>query len=140
MILAIDPGKLTGIAVFQDRGPQAFQLGFQEACDFLGENIAPGGGIELVIVERFIIGPSTGKLGDVNWSLEVIGVTRWLATKAGVPLRFQAPADAKRFATDARLKALGWYTPTPGGHANDALRHLVVGLVADGWWDPRLVL
>jgi hypothetical protein len=44
----------------------------------------------------------------------------------------QSPAQGKTFATNAKLKKVGWYHQTPGGHANDALRHLLLYATKQG--------
>ena len=79
--------------------------------------------------ESYVITASTlRKTRGENWSLESIGALRWMANKHRVEFVLQTPADAKRFADDRKLKAAGWYFPTPGGHANDAARHLMLYL------------
>ena len=80
-------------------------------------------------------------MSDVNWSLELIGVTRWLCMYYGKELVFQSPAEAKGFASNKRLKAVDLYFPSAGGHQNDAVRHLLTYLVGNHlYWDKRLVL
>ncbi len=55
-----------------------------------------------------------------------------------MPLTLQTPATGKGFGTDAKLKHLGWYNPTQGGHSNDAARHLLTYLAVRKQ-DPRIV-
>ena len=54
----------------------------------------------------------------------------------GLELETQMPVEAKKFATNPRLKAQGWYVSTPGGHVNDALRHLYLFLSRRGLLVP----
>ena len=73
----------------------------------------------------------------------MIGGLRYLAVVGDEyvgPLRFvrQTPAQAKSFGTDDKLRRLGWYTPTPGGHANDAARHLLAFAVGVEHYTPLL--
>lgn len=139
-ILAIDPGKLSGWALY-NQDTQHFSSG---ELEFIGigrmlENLAPRGDLQTV-VERFSIGTTTGKRPGANYPLEVIGLARYFSTKSGNPLKLQAPGDAKAFATNARLMAMGWWHQGGAGHANDAARHLMLYLVSTGWWDDRLFI
>ena len=136
-ILAIDPGKMTGFAYYRAGAFTATEFGFMETAGMI-EELVPA--CDLVAIERFTIGVSTGKKNDVNWPLELIGITRYMTGKHDVPLVFQGPAEAKGFVPDARLKALGLHRSTPGGHANDACRHLILALTNLGWWDSRMLL
>ena len=138
-ILALDPGKLSGYAWFGEEGGFASgELDFMAIGDLI-ETYGRRPDVQLV-TERFVIGPTTGKRPDANWSLEVIGIARRTALKVGRPLVFQAPANAKSFAVNDRLKAMGWWHVGGKGHANDAARHLMIYRVSTGWWDDRLLL
>ena len=136
-ILAIDPGKMTGLAYYRAEQFTAAEFDFMETAAMI-EDLTPH--CDLVVIERFTIGVATGKKNDVNWPLELIGITRYMTGKSDVPIVFQGPAEAKNFCPDDRLKALGWYKSTNGGHANDATRHLVTALVNVGWWNSALIL
>lgn len=85
-------------------------------------SVGQGGG--LLVVENFIPRPG------VTWqpdALHIAGYARGRAPQIG--WRFQTqPTSIKKFATNDKLKRLGWYTPTKGGHVNDALRHLLHAL------------
>jgi len=128
-VLAVDPGKMSGIAFIarpNDDDPPIINefpamKSVKMAEQYLGTNL------DFVVCESFIPRPGAG-----TWqpdALEVIGALRYLCWRCEVPFELQSPADAKRFSTDEKLKKLGWYTPTPDGHANDAQRHLLLGLV-----------
>jgi len=119
---------MTGLAYQEDtlKPPLTWQLSYDNALDFVGDLLESGTRIT-VVCESFIPRP-----GVRTWqpqALEAIGVVRYLARRADCPFELQSPADAKRFSTDQKLKKLGWYTPTEGGHVNDALRHLLLGRV-----------
>ena len=57
----------------------------------------------------------------------IIGWVDGQCHRCRVPYHEQRPAEAKKFATDDKLKALGWYKGG-FGHADDAARHLLVFL------------
>jgi hypothetical protein len=137
-VLAVDPGLTTGWAVYmgdpsivnsgEDADPQLF---VDRAAAWIAS--APAG--SAVACERFTITAETGKLTQAPWSLEIIGAVRWLSRKYGLAFLEQAPGDAKGLCDNARLKKLGWWHVGGEGHANDALRHLVLALVRirDPW-------
>ena len=141
-ILALDPGKKTGWAAY-DFTTKRFVSGED---DFITNArrvhaIAAELNDELSIVsESFTITVNTAKNTQATWSLELIGVYRYLSLAyCREDLTLQAPAAAKRFSSDDRLRAMGWYTPGKG-HANDAARHLMLYLVTRKWWDDRLAV
>jgi hypothetical protein len=139
MIIAVDPGKVSGIATWDGERLESWQEPTWFAIDriwgLLEDNApptlsAPPQMIEAIVCESYVITASTlRKTRGENWSLESIGALRWMARRHSVEFVLQTPADAKRFADDVKLKAAaGWYRPTPGGHANDAARHLMTYL------------
>lgn len=139
IMLALDPGKTVGCAVWSDgrlvEHGQCGSFAFQQWL----EAIIPAYAVwDLeVVCERYKLGPKSLKAGsDFEWATDVIGTTRYWCQKWDVPLTMQDPSKAKSFSTDDKLKRLGWYVPTPGGHANDAARHLLVRLTERGRVTP----
>lgn len=126
MIIAVDPGVVTGVAMW-DREFASFQ---EEAYGALYriESMLRQGGVDTVVCEAYTITAATLRKTRQPASLESIGALRYMCRRGSVEFVLQTPADAKRFASDQKLKAAGWYTPTPGGHANDAARHLMTYL------------
>lgn len=132
MIVALDPGKVTGLATLrpEDVGRPGFFESWQtdtwDAVAWVELRVAH---VEAVICEDYIITMQTlKKTRGENWSLESLGALRYMCRKADKPLVVQAPADAKKFSTDTKLKTAKMWHPTPGGHANDAARHLMLYL------------
>lgn len=136
-IVAVDPGTTCGVARFAAtlHGPDFFQSWEAPRWDVLRDIEAIiRGGVGLIVCESFVPRP-----GVRSWqpdALETIGALRYICRRAGVTLETQAPADAKRFATNEKLAALGWRNPTPGGHTDDAARHLLLAAVRHGLIDP----
>jgi len=136
-ILAIDPGKTAGVAWY-DSAHQSFRSWEREdrvAVVQYVEHLASEFAIDLVVCESFVPRP-----GVRTWqpdALETIGALRYVCSRAGVPFDTQSPADAKRFSTNEKLTALGWRNPTPGGHADDAARHLLLAAVRHVAIDPE---
>ena len=130
-VLAVDPGKTCGCALWEDgQLTKAGQCSWG-ALAVWAEEVVPM--LDELVCEDFRVGPQTLKTGgDWRHPTAAIGVLRYWCEKAGVPFVLQQPAEAKSFSSDARLRALGWYHPSRGGHANDALRHLVLRLATLG--------
>jgi len=127
---AIDPGGVTGVALYTPG------IGFQ-SCEVPGGSVqfAPfwrsvlaQGPIRHIVCESFIITPSTSKKTQQLDALEIIGWLKLECPHLGIPFTTQFPSHAKTFANDAKLKHMGWYDRTPGGHRNDAARHLLTFL------------
>lgn len=134
-VLAIDPGKATGLATYlADEQPewQAWILPWQEAMASAEQWIRDGR-LDYVACERFTVSQRTVSQGaDHVWPTGGIGCVRYWTTKYGVPLAMQAPADAMHLAPKPVLVKLGWRTPGPD-HADDATRHLVLRLSTLGY-------
>jgi hypothetical protein len=139
-ILGGDPGELTGLALLYTRDLTSYQgweldllqggALIKDICEQLGPRLD-------VAFERFTISMRTVKNTQATWSLEMIGVARYFCqayTGKELVLYEQKPP----FSTDDRLRAMGWYHPTPNGHMNDAGRQLLKHLVECGFRDDRL--
>jgi len=130
-VIAIDPGLVTGFAVLADPHGEAIFSSFEQEGGRFGAAAAYGNVVsifrpELLVVEDFIISNATARKTAQPDPYRAIG---WLETNAhltGVPFKLQTPSLAKGFGTNEKLKALGWYKVSKGGHANDAARHLLV--------------
>lgn len=125
LIVAVDPGLTTGIAVWND-GRFHSEENDDPMMTLLGLDFA----IEKadhIVCENFVPRPR------VTWqpdALHIIGTLRYLCWRAQVPFHLpkQGGNTAKSYATDERLKKAGFYVPGKG-HANDAARHLLKFLV-----------
>lgn len=127
VILAFDPGLVTGWAAL-DPDSGGFTSGQTEGRHAFYRQIEAGlasGCTFELIGEKYTITARTAQLTAQYDALYIIGAIDYLCEKTGIPLTLQTPAQAKGFATDTKLKAVEWYTPTKGGHANDAARHLL---------------
>lgn len=137
-ILAVDPGLMTGIALFLIEEGTVTLVWSQEVgeipIDFLIEEVIEEYKDNLeVVFERFVIGPKTP---NSPWSLEKIGVIKFLCRKHSVKYTIQTPGQAKNFVTNKRLKNIKIWHKGGKGHALDALRHGVLYLVQNFKWRP----
>lgn len=127
-ILAVDPGTVTGIADYDKQRGVFFNEvkgGVKGFVDAVRHSLPL---YDVVVCESFVISPRTLRVSRVHDSLDIIG---WLKGEEGYTypeLVMQTPAQAKQFATDDKLRRLGWYNATKDGHANDAARHLLTYL------------
>lgn len=152
IILAVDPGKATGIAIIswesEDQDPRVEYSTEVQPEDFADE-IKQGllyNQNELeqfyVACESFTINAQTAKNSQAPWSLENIGVLKHLCREAGYPVEniaFQAPVNAKNMFPNPALKTLGTWHRGGEGHANDAIRHGLLRLVKAGWKPTKLL-
>jgi hypothetical protein len=139
LILAVDPGKTTGWAFkntseFQVKYAESMGIQFGEFkwFEFLDRYQAwmMEGHIDVTVCESFIITRETLKKTRQNWSLEAIGVMRFLSAQRGKEFVLQSPGEAKKFATNDKLKKIDWW-PTGQDHAQDAARHLLTYVAAN---------
>jgi hypothetical protein len=134
-VLAVDPGVAVGIAWLDSERHGSFRSFERDrwAATSYVAHLCDEDGVDLVVCESFIPRP-----GVRTWqpdALEMIGALRFVARRAGVAFETQSPAEAKRFSTNDKLKLLGWRSPTRGGHADDAARHLLLAAVRHGLID-----
>jgi hypothetical protein len=126
-VLAVDPGGTTGLAMWEDGTFRAWHEPRLDAMRTV--DILCGGRLDLMVFESFHLSQQTLKKSerDALDVIEFIGVGRFLAGEYHVAFETQSPSEAKAFTTDAKLKALGWWTKGLD-HPRDATRHLVLAL------------
>ena len=139
-IVAVDPGGMCGLAEYVS-GANAFaswELPYLQAVQAVEATAHDWLGIDLLVVERFDISPSTLKknMEGPMMTLDVIGGLRYVAYKERIKFEPQ-PQSARDVATPARLKKLGWYKPSKGGHRNSAASHLLAAALRHGVLDPK---
>lgn len=133
-IFACDPGLRTGWASWVDGAVQSGITDPMETGDvleaFIEQTLAWGAKPVEIVFESYTVTSQTAQKSQQHWSLELIGVGRWLARKHFVKFvePLQSPADAKRFCPDARLRAMNLWVPGGPDHERDARRHLVLRL------------
>ena len=127
-MVGVDPGKTTGIFVFQwwesgrsvvHRDEWDWQMFCQRMPHMLEHSKCP----DLVVVERFIITQRTAKLSAQSEPLDVIGALKFLCFVNGVELAVQSKSNTVHHGSDEQLSAAGWRHPGLR-HANDAARHV----------------
>lgn len=151
-VLAVDPGKLTGLAFLTwDKGsePQIFYTAEVEPHQFAPEirrclqDAAEMPNTTLYVVcERFVINAQTVRNSQAPFSLEQIGVLKQCLRDVGIDeqsIVWQAPADAMAMFPNPALKKVGYWHKGGQGHALDALRHALLFTVKRGWKPSALL-
>jgi hypothetical protein len=125
-LIAVDPGKGTGMAMWNTQADNtfvSFELFTREGVyGWLDAVLIPSDDVH-VICERYIMTP--GAKTSQPDALMLMGAVEAFAYRARLPLHWQLPEPAKKRAPNAVLRRLGWYQNTKDGHANDAARHLL---------------
>jgi hypothetical protein len=143
-VLAIDPGKMTGMALFSREPGQdpvkewSKELEQHEVAIAVREVLwNPVIRYNLdVVCERFIINAQTVRNSQAPYSLEVIGIVKQCLFDNGKSMDdiyFQTPANAMGMFTNEKIKKLDYWHRGGAGHALDAIRHALLRFVSKGW-------
>lgn len=131
-IIGIDPGLTTGFAMY-DTSTGLFEAKEYERAVLyrrLDRLVWLGSHNEssrpTIVIESFTINAKTAKKSQQPDALRVIGAVDYLRQTGGILIQF-SPTTRKAFATDAKLKKLGWFSGGRG-HADDAARHVLAYL------------
>ena len=151
LVLSVDPGKASGIALFafaDGQEPELIWSGEYQQEEYakpirqaLGDAFSRAIPIEIVC-ERFLISMQTVKNSQAPYSLEQIGILKQCIMDMGMApddIYFQSPADAKAMFPNEALKKLGYWHKGGEGHALDAIRHGLLRLVKSGWKPVKLL-
>lgn len=146
-VLAVDPGKTTGMALFSigdDLDPELLWTSEEEFVGFVDKTrmtFMQYPSLE-VVCEKFTINMQTAKKSQAPYSLECIGALKLILVDRGrdpESLRFQLPANAMSMFTNEKLKKLNYWHRGGAGHALDAIRHGLLYLVMAGWIPKKLL-
>lgn len=151
-ILAVDPGKTSGIAFLTWTGNRddvpTVEYSTESDPDQFAQDVFRGlsqwrsHDRFLVACERFVINAQTVRNSQAPYSLEQIGVLKHLCRETGYPvdsIKMQAPVDAKNMFPNRALRAIGTWHRGGAGHANDAIRHGLLALAKGGWVARQLL-
>lgn len=147
IVLSVDPGKATGMALFtreHEAEPVLVWSGEYQQEEYaqpIRETLRMYPDVE-VVCERFTINAQTVRNSQAPYSLEQIGILKQCLMDAGRKpddIYFQSPADAKAMFDNSKLKKLEYWHKGGEGHALDAIRHGLLRLVKTGWKPVRLL-
>lgn len=134
ILVGVDPGKVTGIAVWWD--PNFYDTTGKVNIDVaevddstkvpaMIRRMLDGERPHLIMCERCKQNPRKTHQPE---AVEVTGAVRSLADELHVRCVYQSPSPAKRMGTSEVLRRLGWYFPSEGGHQNAASSHVLLGM------------
>lgn len=133
-LISVDPGKLTGVCeidlsdVSSPKVLSSYEMTVVEFLNYMNSiQNYPSDVVIKFVCEDFIISKETAKKSPQKFSLELLGVMKYIAYCRGESVRVYPPAR-KIFAPDERLKKIGFWHRGGEGHANDAFRHALVWL------------
>jgi len=113
-ILAVDPGKRNGLAIFQDEKDGLLQCNWAATVEGLIDYLHGAMqrmSLSVIVAEDFIIAPGKNN-GSRGEAMQVIGILKFAAKLFDIPLVLQRP--------ELRLHAAKWAGETiPKGHMPD---------------------
>lgn len=124
---AFDPGKMTGVAYWDDGAFWSGQFTVPELYGHVDE-WADDGWIEHMQIEKFTITTATIRKAREPDPMDVIGYLKYIAWKYEIEVGWTKPADVMKSFPDPVLKKAGMFT-VGAPHGNDASRHLAWKLV-----------
>jgi len=146
-VLAVDPGKATGMALFSfEKGQEPVLIWSgeyqqEEYAAPIRETLSKYPDVD-VVCERFTINAQTVKNSQAPYSLEQIGILKQCMLDAKLDtarINFQSPSDAKGMFDNPKLKKLEYWHKGGEGHALDAIRHGLLRCMKLGWVPKRLL-
>ncbi len=150
LVLSVDPGKASGIALFQfdPVDPVLIWSGEYQQEEYakpiravIKQATEENNDLD-VVCERFTINAQTVKNSQAPFSLEQIGILKQCMLDANLDtsrINFQSPSDAKGMFTNQALKKLEYWHKGGEGHALDAIRHGLLRCVKTGWKPTKLL-
>lgn len=147
-VLAVDPGKTTGLAWMRHEDglihlEDSMEASPEEVIPLIRPALADWKPLQSghpplrLVIEKFTINAATVKKSqEASWALRTIGAVEQAARDVGYPMlaiAWQGPGEAKNAFANDKLKALGLWHRGGAGHALDAIRHGTLYLAKVGW-------
>ena len=134
-----DPGLTTGWACLAADGTfDSGQLSFTEIGEDLVRDAEAYGPALWVGWELYNVTQGGGKVGTPKYSLETIGMLRWICHAHDVTVLKAMPSASRKLGDELKLKKLGWRVPGKR-HANDAAMHLLAWHLRENRLPPDLL-
>lgn len=138
LLCGIDPGKMSGVAVWRDGALDRTLTAEYTVEGVYGFLQAHCGEFSAQQVEWFTISARTTKTAVDYDAIHLIGSIKYAAWLCGHPVEYSNPAEVKAQFPDAALKQADMWHPSD--HVRDATRHLCRMLVKQRQIDPKLLL
>lgn len=125
VVMWFDPGLTTGWAYLEnDREFNSDQAPFEDIGSQLTTWAETLGPRLWVGWELYNVTQGGGKAGTPKYSLETIGMLKWICHAHDVTVLKAVPSSNRKLGDELKLKRLGWRKPGKV-HANDAAMHLL---------------
>lgn len=139
VVIWYDPGLTTGWALLRDdvkfdSGQCQFEnIGTQLTAwaELLGPSLWVGW-------ELYNVTQGGGKSGTPKYSLETIGMLRWICHEYNVTVLKAMPSASRKLGDEVKLRRLDWHKPGMV-HANDAASHLLAFCLREKRLPPDLL-
>lgn len=138
IVMWYDPGLTTGWACLTANGDfDSGQLSFTETGEDLAQTAQIYGPALWVGWELYNVTQGGGKAGTPKYSLETIGMLKWICHANNVTVLKPMPSSSRKLGDEIKLKRLGWRRPGMR-HANDAAQHLLSWALREKRLPPHL--
>lgn len=139
LVMWFDPGLTTGWASLHHDGFFTSGQGtFEEVGDQLTASADVYGPSLWVGWELYNVTQGGGSAGTPKYSLETIGMLKWICREHGVTVLKAVPSSNRKLGDELKLKRLGWREPGMR-HANDAASHLLAFMLREKRLPPHLL-
>lgn len=136
-IIAIDPGKVTGIAIYNTEdqdGPETYEVpgGIVGFTEWFHDRIWGWGEPDHILIEDWMVRPNTHKLTPEPDAYLIIGGIQMWCINQHMPLTKIGPSEHKSFngtGKSMKTRRLGWGERSKDNHHEDACSVLLLGLV-----------
>lgn len=139
LVMWLDPGLTTGWASLElGRVFDSNQAPFEDIGAMVtgwAESLGPSLWLGW---ELYNVTQGGGKVGTPKYSLETIGMLRWICHAHDVTVLKAMPSASRKLGDEVKLKKLGWRRPGMV-HANDAAMHLLAWHLREKWLPPHLL-
>ena len=132
VVMWYDPGLTTGWAYLENgREFNSGQCRFEDVGSALTTWAEALGRHLWVGWELYNVTQGGGKSGTPKYSLETIGMLKWICHANDVTVLKPVPSASRKLGDELKLKKLGWRKPGLV-HANDAAQHLLAYMLRTG--------
>jgi hypothetical protein len=133
MLISLDPGRITGIAILSMNNFSAFEQSWVDAIRYVEQRMDGTVDKGFLVCEGYEVHQKNKMQYEALYS---IGAVRYLCDKYSFEYIQQKPGD-RLTVTKEMLEKLGYYRPSPDKHMIDATKHMVLFMLRRKWIDMK---